>query len=92
MNFNTIKEMEVALKNTVIEKHLHTDLTFVSQGISYTCKFLGSGSSAGEKNIRWLDDHTATNIGVNFTDDENGQIIVNEVKINKFEPNLKKTA
>jgi len=84
MEFSSIKEMEVKLRQVTKLSDLKQDITFKSQGMFYTCKFLGIGSAAGDMSARWLDDESASSIGIVFIDNA-GIISVEEVKINKFE-------
>lgn len=84
MEFSSIKEMEVKLRQITNLNDLTNDITFRSQGESYTCKLIGVGSTMGEKSVRWLGNDSASSIGVVFTgQDEN--IVVTDIKVNKFE-------
>ena len=82
LNFNTIKEVEDKLKTVTDIKVLHGDITFKSQGEIHTCKFIGSGSAAGSKELVWLADIGASQVRIVYTG-ENHNITVTEVKVTK---------
>ena len=83
MSYNTIKDLENGLKSTTNINKLKQDLEFKSQGISYKCRFIGFGTSMGNKEAVWVADDSATNVRIVYSGDGNA-INVSSVTINKF--------
>lgn len=83
MQYNTIKDLENGLKSTTDINKLKQDLMFKSQGISYTCRFIGFGTAMGNKEAVWVADDSATNVRVVYSG-EGTSISVSSITVNKF--------
>jgi len=81
MKFKTIKEMESELSKVTDIKKLHNDITFMNRGVSYTLRYISTGSANGTSEIYYMGDESAANVRITFSGSDSG-ITVNNVIVN----------
>jgi len=73
MRFETIKKMEVEIKNVTTRDELHTDIKVMSQGVEILMEYITEGNRSGAIEAIYMGATTADSYRVRF--EEVGNII-----------------